>query len=61
LREAGVPVLVVNGDRDPFGVPGPADASDVIVMPGEAHSLSRDPAAIAVVARRWLGELLNPP
>ena len=61
LREAGVRVLVVNGDRDPFGVPCAADASDVVVMPGEAHSLTRDPAAIALVARRWLREILDPP
>jgi predicted alpha/beta-hydrolase family hydrolase len=61
LRAAGVRVLVINGDRDPFGVPGPADASDVVIIPGEALSLSRDPAAIAVAARRWLGEILGRP
>src|SRR5688572_25770226 len=33
LRSAGVPVLVVNGDRDPFGIPGPGDA-EVVVLPG---------------------------
>jgi hypothetical protein len=60
LRGAGVRVLVVNGDRDPFGVPGAADASDVVVMPGEAHALSRDPAATADVVRSWLREILDP-
>jgi uncharacterized protein len=61
LRDAGTEVLVVNGDRDPFGVPSAADASDVVVMPGEAHALSRNPAAIAVVVQSWLREILDPP
>jgi uncharacterized protein len=59
LREAGVRVLVVNGDRDPFGVPGAADASDVVVLPGETHALSRNTAAIASVAQSWLREILD--
>jgi len=59
LREAGVRVLVVNGDRDPFGVPGAADASDMVVLPGETHALSRNPAAIASAAQSWLREILD--
>lgn len=54
LRGAGVPVLVVNGDRDPFGVPDPADAAHVAVLPGERHDLNRDPAAVGAVAEPWL-------
>ncbi|WP_030168551.1 alpha/beta family hydrolase [Spirillospora albida] len=54
LRSAGVPVLVVNGDRDPFGVPDPADAAHVAVLPGERHDLSRDPAAVGAAAEPWL-------
>jgi predicted alpha/beta-hydrolase family hydrolase len=61
LRDAGTEILVVNGDRDPFGVPGAADASDVVVMPGETHALSRNPAAIAVVVQSWLREILSLP
>ena len=61
LRAAGTEVLVVNGDRDPFGVPGSADASSVVVMPGEAHALSRNPAAVASVVESWLREILDPP
>jgi predicted alpha/beta-hydrolase family hydrolase len=56
LREAGVDVLVLNGDRDPFGVPDPADAARVVVLPGETHALSRDPAAIGAAAEAWLRE-----
>ena len=59
LRAAGTEVLVVNGDRDPFGVPGSADASKVVVLPGEAHALSRNPAAVAGVVQSWLREILD--
>jgi hypothetical protein len=61
LRSAGTEVLVVNGARDPFGVPGSADASRVVVMPGEAHALSRNPAAVASVVQSWLREILDLP
>lgn len=54
LRSAGVPVLVVNGARDPFGVPDPADAAHVTVLPGERHELNRDPAAVGRAAEPWL-------
>jgi predicted alpha/beta-hydrolase family hydrolase len=55
LRGAGVEVAVVNGDRDPFGVPDPADATYVHVMPGERHDLASRPSAIGAVAAEWLG------
>lgn len=54
LRSAGAPVLVVNGARDPFGVPDPADAAHVTVLPGERHELNRDPAAAGRAAEPWL-------
>src|SRR6202012_6236223 len=46
LRDAGTSVLVINGERDPFGVPEPDELTNVVVLPGEAHALSRHPAAI---------------
>jgi uncharacterized protein len=58
LRGAGASVLVINGDRDPFGVPEPDEVTDVVVLPGEAHALSKDPAAIGVVVKNWLSGLL---
>jgi len=58
LRQAGVPVLVVNGDRDPFGVPDSADASRLVVLPGETHALSRRPEVIRQVVETWLREVL---
>ena len=59
LRDAGVPVLVVNGERDPFGIPAPEDASRLVVLPDEAHALSRHPERVEVAVRDWLGELLS--
>lgn len=54
LRSAGVEVLVVNGDRDPFGVPDPADAAQVTILPKERHDLGKDPAAVGRAVEPWL-------
>jgi predicted alpha/beta-hydrolase family hydrolase len=50
----GVPTLVVNGDRDPFGTPQAIGAVQVHVCPGERHDLRRDPGAVAAAAVDWL-------
>jgi uncharacterized protein len=60
LRAAGVPVLVINGDRDPFGIPDPADADRLVVLPGETHALSRHPQAITTAVASWLAEVMSP-
>ncbi|MEV2238570.1 alpha/beta family hydrolase [Micromonospora sp. NPDC049891] len=52
----GVPTLVVNGDRDPFGVPEPGPLVRVLVRPGERHDLRGDPAGTAALALDWLRE-----
>jgi uncharacterized protein len=54
LRGAGVEVLVVNGDRDPFGVPDAADAAHVAVLPGERHDLNKDPGEVGRAVEPWL-------
>jgi predicted alpha/beta-hydrolase family hydrolase len=59
LRDAGVPVLVVNGERDPFGIPSGEDADQVVVLPGETHSLSKNPAAVGQTAKTWLSRVLG--
>lgn len=59
LRGCAVPVLVINGDRDPFGVPDPEDADTLIVRPGERHDLAKDPAGIAAIAVHWVKEQLS--
>lgn len=47
LAGAGVPALVVQGDRDPFGMPPPGAGRQLVVIAGADHSLKRDPAAVA--------------
>jgi predicted alpha/beta-hydrolase family hydrolase len=42
-----VPVLVVQGDRDAFGMPPAAENRTVVVVAGADHSLKKDPAAVA--------------
>ncbi|MFG1695074.1 alpha/beta family hydrolase [Nonomuraea sp. NPDC049309] len=54
LREAGVDVLVVNGDRDPFGIPGAEDAAKLVVLPGENHGLNKNPARVGEIVAEWL-------
>lgn len=50
-----VPTLVVNGDRDPFGMPAAAASTlRVVTRPGERHDLNRDPAGTAAVVLDWL-------
>jgi predicted alpha/beta-hydrolase family hydrolase len=60
LRQAAAPVLVVNGERDPFGIPDSADASRVVVLPGETHALSKHPEEIRRSVESWLSEILAP-
>jgi predicted alpha/beta-hydrolase family hydrolase len=59
LRSAATSVLVVNGDRDPFGVPEAADATKVLVLPGETHALTGKPELITEAVGDWLGGLLS--
>jgi uncharacterized protein len=50
----GLPTLVVNGDRDPFGIPLATPGVRVEVRPGERHDLRKDPAGVAEVVVDWL-------
>ena len=54
LRGAGTSVLVINGDRDPFGIPEPDETTSVVILPGETHALSKHPAAIGDAVTAWL-------
>ena len=58
LRAAGVDVLVINGDRDPFGIPDAADATRVVVLPGQTHALSGAARPIEREVSVWLGAVL---
>jgi uncharacterized protein len=53
-RSAGAPVLVVNGERDAFGIPRPEDADRVVVVPGETHALKGHRHVIAAAVADWL-------
>jgi uncharacterized protein len=58
-REGGAVVLVVNGQRDPFGIPGAQDADRVVVVPGETHALKGHRAVIATAITEWLPAVLS--
>jgi predicted alpha/beta-hydrolase family hydrolase len=53
LDEVSVPTLVVQGARDPFGIPPPAANRTVVQVPGN-HSLRTDLPAVAAAVREWL-------
>jgi uncharacterized protein len=57
LDAVTVPVLVVQGDRDRFGIPPPAPSRTVIEVPGD-HGLRKDPDAVAAAVRDWLPGVL---
>jgi uncharacterized protein len=52
--DTGLPTLVLNGDRDPFGVPAARRGVEVRELPGERHDLRNDPAGTARIAVVWL-------
>jgi len=53
LEEVSVPTLVVQGARDPFGIP-PAGARRTVVQVQSDHSLRTDLQALAAAVRAWL-------
>jgi uncharacterized protein len=57
-RAGGARVLVVSGERDPFGIPGTSDADRVVVVPGETHALKGHRAIIVAVIAGWLPTVL---
>jgi predicted alpha/beta-hydrolase family hydrolase len=57
LDAVTVPVLVVQGERDPFGMPPGGPNRTVVVVRGD-HSLRSDAASVAAAVRDWLTRLL---
>jgi predicted alpha/beta-hydrolase family hydrolase len=53
LDEVTVPTLVVQGARDPFGMPPGTSRRTVVEVPGD-HSLRTDLEAVAAAVRAWL-------
>jgi uncharacterized protein len=58
LDAVEVPVLVVQGESDPFGMPPPAPGREVVTLPGN-HSLKNDLPALAAAVRDWLPGVLR--
>jgi predicted alpha/beta-hydrolase family hydrolase len=52
-----VPTLVVQGERDPFGIPPAGEQRTVVVVPGD-HGLKKDLEAVASAVRAWLPGVL---
>jgi predicted alpha/beta-hydrolase family hydrolase len=53
LDEVPVPMLVVQGERDRFGIPPESEQRTVVQVPGD-HSLRTDPDAVAGAVGDWL-------
>ncbi|MGO4616158.1 alpha/beta family hydrolase [Nocardia sp. 2YAB30] len=54
LAVGAIEVVVVNGANDPFGIPDPADAAEVRVIPGQPHSFRAGFDLIADTVTPWL-------
>jgi predicted alpha/beta-hydrolase family hydrolase len=57
LDAVALPTLVVQGERDPFGMPPPGPSREVVPVPGD-HGLKADLAAVAAAVRAWLAEVI---
>ena len=53
LDAVTVPTLVVQGERDRFGIPPPSRFREVVTVSGD-HNLKADLEAVAEAVRRWL-------
>lgn len=56
LDAVTVPTLVVQGERDPFGIPPPGPTREVVLIPG-THSL-RSTATVQAAVSGWLAKIL---
>jgi predicted alpha/beta-hydrolase family hydrolase len=59
LDAVPVPTLVVQGERDPFGIPPPGPRREVVLVAGD-HGLKADLDAVGTAVRGWLHGLLAP-
>jgi predicted alpha/beta-hydrolase family hydrolase len=57
LDAVAVPTLVVQGARDPFGIPPPGAGRTVVEIQGD-HSLKTDLPAVTAAVQSWLAALL---
>jgi predicted alpha/beta-hydrolase family hydrolase len=54
LAAPSCPVLVVQGDRDPFGMPPPASGREVVVIAGADHGLKKGRETIEAAVSAFL-------
>jgi predicted alpha/beta-hydrolase family hydrolase len=54
LEAVTVPVLIVQGESDPFGMPPPAPGREVVTVPGN-HSLTGDLETLGRSVQEWVG------
>lgn len=59
LDAVSVPTLVVQGERDPFGMPEPGRHHELVVLQG-THALDADLDALSRVTGDWLARVLRP-
>ena len=57
LEAVNVPTLVVQGERDPFGIPPPGPFREVVKVPGD-HGLKTDLEAVAATVQAWLANVV---
>jgi uncharacterized protein len=60
LEAVTLSMLIVQGDRDPFGMPPSGPSREVVTVPGD-HGLKADPGAVTAAVRAWLGEVIAGP
>ena len=59
LAAPTVPILVVQGERDPFGRPDPAPGREVVLLRGD-HGLKSDTPGLRAAVASWLPKVLPP-
>jgi len=59
LEAVDVPVLIVQGESDPFGMPPPAPRREVVRLRGN-HGLRSDAPGLREAVRSWLERTLSP-
>jgi len=58
LEAVSVPVLIVQGESDPFGMPPQGPAREVVRLKGN-HSLRSDKAGLTAAVGEWLDRVLS--
>jgi predicted alpha/beta-hydrolase family hydrolase len=57
LDAVAIPTLVIQGDRDPFGIPAPPPTGEVVKVAGD-HGLRSDNAAVSSAIGDWLARVV---